>query len=119
MGIGRINKNRNFMAGDSNFLQSKILSHCDAHKTKVIKLEEESLSLPGLENIRKRQAGQGLKKPAKPSTLKTKPGVGLELPGFKKESKPKAQTLDLRQDDARPSLPGLDALRKQQLEQAK
>jgi hypothetical protein len=43
----------------------------------------------------------------------------LELPGFKKATQPEAQTLDLSQDDSRPSLPGLDALRKQQIEKAK
>jgi hypothetical protein len=70
-----------------------------------------------LDNIRKRQAaGQTI---AKPTKLKTKPGVGLELPGFKKATQPEAQTLDLSQDDSRPSLPGLDALRKQQIEKAK
>ncbi|MDA1091469.1 MAG: flagellar motor protein MotB [Proteobacteria bacterium] len=77
---------------------------------------EEAPSLPGLESIKDRQTKEGIGKPAK---LKTKPGVGFDLPVFKKAIKPNSQSLDLPKEDVRPSLPGLDALRKKQLDGAK
>lgn len=88
-------------------------------KTLNLKAEpEEPQGLPGLENIRKRQKTEGLSKPPMPvPTLKS--GVSQALPAFKRETKPSGNTLNLGQEEKAPSLPGLDALKKRQLEKAK
>ncbi len=73
---------------------------------------EKAPSLPGLENIQKRQETEGAGKSLK---LKPKPVIEPNLPAFKEVIEPEGLQLDLGPEET-PSLPGLDALRKRQLQ---
>ena len=68
--------------------------------------------LPGLHDIKKRQAREGVKTPAKP-----KPDVP-HTP-VKKSAKPKGLELKIGPEIKAPSLPGLDVIRKKQLNKGK
>jgi len=88
---------------------------------KGLKLEvkpvEKTPSLPGLENIRKRQEKEGLKQSSQPKPAESKPGLVI---------KPKAKSYEIKPLLIKPksdtsegeSLPGLDSIRKKQLEES-
>jgi len=80
--------------------------------------EKKASSLPGLENIRKRQEKESLKKPAASKPVQKEP-----LFVIKPKAKPqgiKPLLIKPRSDALQgESLPGLDALRKKQLEKAR
>ena len=80
--------------------------------------EEKALSLPGLENIRKRQEKESLKKPAASKPVQKKPLFVIKPKAKPREIKP--LLIKPKADESQgESLPGLDALRKRQLEQAR
>ena len=80
--------------------------------------EKKASSLPGLENIRKRQEKESLKKPVESKPVEKKP-----LFVIKPKAKPRGIApllIKPKADESQSeSLPGLDALRKKQLEKAR
>ncbi|MBT7943127.1 MAG: flagellar motor protein MotB [Alphaproteobacteria bacterium] len=81
-----------------------------AAKAKAKKKKEES-GLPGLHNIKKRQAGEGLKTPTKEQPKETKSRTPV-----KQTEKPKGLELELKPVEKAPALPGLESIRKRQLQ---
>ncbi|MBL4690217.1 MAG: flagellar motor protein MotB [Rhodospirillales bacterium] len=81
---------------------------------KKAKKKRKETGLPGLHDIKKRQAGEGLIKPFKqePEEIKSRTPI-------KKTKKPKGLLLEIKPFQKAPSLPGLDAIRKQQLEKSR
>ncbi|NQV83201.1 MAG: flagellar motor protein MotB [Rhodospirillales bacterium] len=78
-------------------------------KAKAKKKKEES-GLPGLHNIKKRQAGEGLKSPIKKKKEEPKTRTPI-----KQTAKPKGLELEIKPEEKAPSLPGLENIRRRQL----
>ena len=87
----------------------------EAKKESQAKKKKQESGLPGLHDIKKRQASEGLKIPSKPKLEVAKPRDPI-----KKSTKPKGLELKIQPDTSRSQqLPGLDAIRKRQLNKAK
>ena len=84
-------------------------------KTKAKKKKKKKeTGLPGLHDIKKRQAREGLQIPPK-----LKPEIAKSRTPIKKSAKPKGLELKIMPEEKAPSLPGLDTIRKRQLKQGK
>ena len=74
--------------------------------------KKEQTGLPGLHDIKKRQAREGLDKPGKPKPEETK----SRLP-IKQTVKPKGVKIDIKPKEEAPGLPGLESIRKRQIKE--
>jgi chemotaxis protein MotB len=81
-------------------------------KAKAKKKKKKESGLPGLQDIKKRQAGEGLSIPLKPKPEDAKPRVPV-----KQTEKPKDLQLEIEPVEEAPSLPGLENIRKRQIKE--